>query len=147
MPLVTFQADVFPYCRGDVVNLSADEKKRVDAVVKGRNLDGAAYVSGDKRSDIVDSVDDPRELSERRFNASRDAAKLNAVDQAAQLEAQRAAVAEPANVDALGVGQEVPAQVVTGTAPAADVEVSNPQEATDISSGEGVDAKVKRSRK
>ncbi len=142
MALVTFQADVFPYCKGDVVELSGDEKKRVDEDAKGRNLE-CPYKSGNHP---VDAVENPRDADVLRADASREAAKSNAIDQAAQLEAQRNSVAEPANVDALGVGQEDP-QVVTGTEPAADVEVTNPQAATDIGSGEGVDVKVKKSKK
>lgn len=35
---VTFTADVYPYCVGDVVVLSDDELKQVDQVAKARNL-------------------------------------------------------------------------------------------------------------
>lgn len=147
MPLVTFKEDVFPYVRGDVVDLTPEEKARVDIIVKGRNYEAAAYVSGNKRDQVVTEVDDPGNARKQLAELDRAASQQNNIDQAAQLEAQRTAVAEPANVDALGLAQETPAQVVTGTQPVADVEVSNPQEATDLGSGEGADVKVKRSKK
>lgn len=40
--LVKFIADVFPYCKNDVVALTDDELKRVDTVAKARDL-GKAY--------------------------------------------------------------------------------------------------------
>lgn len=45
MAIVTFKADVSPYMTGDTVNLSDDEKKRVDEVVKTRNLKDAYSVA------------------------------------------------------------------------------------------------------
>lgn len=138
--LVTFNDDVFPYVKGDVVKLDAEEKARVDAMAKQRNLSNP-YTKGNQ---AADTVDDTRTANEARARADREAAKTNAVDQAAQLEAQRAAVAEPANVDALGIQQETPATVVTGTPPVEGVEVTNPQEATDTSKAAG--AKVKGSK-
>lgn len=41
MGLVKFNADVTPYMKGDVVRLEGDEKKRVEKVVKERNLENA----------------------------------------------------------------------------------------------------------
>ena len=45
MAVVTFNADVFPYCKGDTVNLTADEQKRVDEAVKTRSLKDAYTVA------------------------------------------------------------------------------------------------------
>lgn len=39
--LVQFVADVTPYCKGDVVRLSDDEKERVDLMAEKRELDKA----------------------------------------------------------------------------------------------------------
>lgn len=136
MSVVTFQTDVFPYNKGDVVELTADEKARVDEVAKLRNV--KAYVAGDKSEKGGGT---PSDILNARAAADRKAAKVNAVDQAAQLEAQREAKAEPANVDALGVVAE-DSVVVTGTAPVDGVEVVNPQEATDIGSEEGAEVKT-----
>jgi len=41
--LVKFKKDVSPYCKGDIVRLSKEEKKRVDEAAKIRDLD-EAYV-------------------------------------------------------------------------------------------------------
>ena len=38
MAVVTFNTDVSPYMAGDTVELTDDEKKRVDEVVKTRGL-------------------------------------------------------------------------------------------------------------
>lgn len=40
MALVIFNVDQTPYCKGDVVNLSADELKVVDALAKERDVKG-----------------------------------------------------------------------------------------------------------
>ena len=45
MSVVTFNADVSPYMKGDTVKLSDDEKKRVDEAVKTRNLKNAYTVA------------------------------------------------------------------------------------------------------
>ena len=37
--LVEFTADVFPYCKGDVVGLEQDEVARVAKAVENRNID------------------------------------------------------------------------------------------------------------
>jgi len=46
MTLVTFKNDVFPYCKGDTVDLDKDELKRVDKLVDDRNIEGAYSASG-----------------------------------------------------------------------------------------------------
>lgn len=145
MPLVTFQSDAFPYVKGDVVDLDSAELARVDAVAKLRDLD-SPYVKGDERDSVVETVEGNHEANALRATADRAAIKENLVDQAAQLEAQRNSVAEPANVDALGVVAET-AQVVTGTEPVADVVVTNPQEATDPGSGVGAEVKTSKAKK
>lgn len=144
MTVVTFNEDIFPHTKGSVVDLDDDEKARVDQVAKARKIE-KPYESGAKDND--DEVNDSREADVRRARDARDAAKENAVDQAAVLEAQRNAVGEPANVDALGVVPEHPAQVVTGTEPAEGVEVTNPQQATDIGNPEGADVKTSKTSK
>ena len=45
MSVVTFNADVSPYMKGDTVQLSDDEQKRVDAVAKQRDLKNAYTVA------------------------------------------------------------------------------------------------------
>lgn len=37
--LVKFNTDIYPYCKGDVVNLSNDEQVRVDEAVKARDIE------------------------------------------------------------------------------------------------------------
>lgn len=37
--LVKFNTDIYPYCKGDVVNLSNDEQARVDEAVKARDIE------------------------------------------------------------------------------------------------------------
>lgn len=37
--LVKFNVDIYPYCTGDVVNLSNDEQVRVDEAVKARDIE------------------------------------------------------------------------------------------------------------
>lgn len=37
--LVKFNVDIYPYCTGDVVNLSNDEQARVDEAVKARDIE------------------------------------------------------------------------------------------------------------
>lgn len=37
--LVKFNVDIYPYCKGDVVNLSNDEQARVDEAVKARDIE------------------------------------------------------------------------------------------------------------
>jgi hypothetical protein len=39
--LVEFTADIFPYCKGDVVALDEAEIKRVDQVIERRDIDKA----------------------------------------------------------------------------------------------------------
>lgn len=38
MTLVIFNADLFPHCKGDVVEISDEEKKDIDALVKVRGV-------------------------------------------------------------------------------------------------------------
>lgn len=45
--LVTFQVDLYPYCKGDSVELDAAELKRVDAVAAARKLESKPYVAGE----------------------------------------------------------------------------------------------------
>lgn len=58
MSLVTFHKDVYPYCRGDVVNLSKEDKKAVDAAIELKQIEDA-YVSGSQPIETDDA--DPRE--------------------------------------------------------------------------------------
>ena len=51
MVLVTFNADVSPYMKGDTVKLSDEEKKRVDEAVKTRNLKDAYTVVETKKAE------------------------------------------------------------------------------------------------
>lgn len=51
MAVVTFNTDVFPYTKGDTVKLSDEEKKRVDEVVKARNLKDAYTVAETKKAE------------------------------------------------------------------------------------------------
>ena len=51
MAVVTFNADVSPYMKGDTVKLSDDEKKRVDEVAKARDLKGAYTVVETKKAE------------------------------------------------------------------------------------------------
>ena len=51
MVLVTFNADVSPYMKGDTVKLSDEEKKRVDEAVKTRNLKDAYTVAETKKAE------------------------------------------------------------------------------------------------
>lgn len=51
MAVVTFNADVSPYMKGDTVKLSDEEKKRVDEVVKSRDLKGAYTVAETKKAE------------------------------------------------------------------------------------------------
>lgn len=37
--LAKFNTDIYPYCKGDVVNLSNDEQARVDEAVKARDIE------------------------------------------------------------------------------------------------------------
>lgn len=39
--LVEFTADIFPYCKGDVVALDTDEQKRVDDLIEKRDISKA----------------------------------------------------------------------------------------------------------
>jgi hypothetical protein len=138
---VTFKRDVFPYVRGDVVTLEDEELKRVDQTIKARNWDDV-YVSGNKQ--VGRTVDGGPGADRQRALDARTAAVENNELQAATLQAQRDSVAEPANVDALGIAPEAPAQTVTGTKPA-DVGVKNPQEVTDL--GNDAEPEVKKSNK
>lgn len=36
--LVEFKTDIYPYCKGDVVKLDKDEKKRVDEAAEARDI-------------------------------------------------------------------------------------------------------------
>ena len=36
--LVKFKADIYPYCKGDVVKLTQDEKARVDEAAEARDI-------------------------------------------------------------------------------------------------------------
>ena len=54
MTVVTFNADVSPYMKGDTVKLSDSEKKRVDEVALHRNLQDA-YTSQEKAAKKIDS--------------------------------------------------------------------------------------------
>jgi hypothetical protein len=51
MAVVTFNLDVYPYCKGDTVKLSDEEKKRVDEAVKARNLQDAYTAAETKKAD------------------------------------------------------------------------------------------------
>lgn len=46
MAVVEFVADVYPYCKGDVMDLSADELKKVDATAKRRDITAYKAVKG-----------------------------------------------------------------------------------------------------
>lgn len=56
MAVVKFEADVFPYCKGDVVDLNADQQKHVDAVAKERGV--KAYVAADKPAKTKNKTSD-----------------------------------------------------------------------------------------
>lgn len=45
MTLVTFKADIFPYCKGDVVNLDKKQLDAVGKVAKQRDIE-TPYVKG-----------------------------------------------------------------------------------------------------
>ena len=47
--LVVFKADVFPYCKNDVVRLSKEEQQRVDEAAAAREIGTpyAAYVEAE----------------------------------------------------------------------------------------------------
>lgn len=62
MTLVTFNADIYPYCKGDVVNLTAKELSAVDKVAKGRSIE-KPYVkaSGKVASQASDEGEDSAE--------------------------------------------------------------------------------------
>lgn len=136
--LVTFVEDIFPHTKGSVVRLEDAELARVDVQIKLRNLD-RGYLAGDKSGR---GHSNPADMRAEEAVATRAAVRENEVDQSAVLKAQQDAVAEPANVDALGLVGSGETEVVTGT-PSVDVDVNNPQAATDVGSGEGVDvAKV-----
>lgn len=47
MALVELKVDIFPYCKGDVVELNDKERKRVDKVAEERDLE-RAYVTAQK---------------------------------------------------------------------------------------------------
>lgn len=51
MAVVTFNADVSPYMKGDTVKLSDEEKKRVDKVAKARDLKDAYTVAETKKAE------------------------------------------------------------------------------------------------
>lgn len=47
MTVVTFVDDVYPHCIGDVVDLSAEELKAIDATVSRRGIKGYDTAKGE----------------------------------------------------------------------------------------------------
>ncbi|MGR6521620.1 hypothetical protein ACU5JM_08295 [Rhodococcus erythropolis] len=47
MTVVTFVDDVYPHCIGDVVDLSAEELKAIDATVSKRGIKGYETAKGE----------------------------------------------------------------------------------------------------
>lgn len=89
--LVTFNADIFPYCRGDVVALTNDELKRVDKVAADRNVE-EPYTKGANEPTEVPETD--AEIAAREELASKVAeaeAAAQAKDEASALEDERLA--------------------------------------------------------
>lgn len=47
MTVVTFVDDVYPHCNGDMVDLSAEELKAIDATVSKRGIKGYETAKGE----------------------------------------------------------------------------------------------------
>lgn len=74
MTVVTFNEDIYPYCKGDVVELSADAKKAVDATAKLRGIN-SPYTKGAKSAE----ADQSAEAAEEAVVDQLEQDKVNAV--------------------------------------------------------------------
>lgn len=65
MAVVEFVADVYPYCKGDVVDLSESDLKAVDVAAKKRDV--TAYKSvGKKEAKQAGAVEQPTKPSSKK---------------------------------------------------------------------------------
>jgi len=91
---VTFTADFFPYCVGDVIVLSDDEVKQIDKVSKLRKT--TFYVAGAK-AEVDSSAEADRQEAELKTQAvnSKEAEAKVAFEDAASAKADEQGVTDP----------------------------------------------------
>lgn len=57
MPVIEFVADVYPHCKGDVVELSDSELKAVDAAAERRGIEAYTKVAAKTEAKAVDKAE------------------------------------------------------------------------------------------
>lgn len=83
MTVVTFVADVYPYCKGDVMDLSKDELKLVDAVATERDI--TAYEKGETKVEADETVEETisaGDVEAEKNNAEAEAAQIKRAEAA-----------------------------------------------------------------
>jgi hypothetical protein len=98
---VTFLADVYPYCLGDVVVLNDDELKQVDKIAKARKQQ--VYQVG------------PQAQVDSSAEADRQAAELKVKADAAEAKAQAKLAAEEAKKADAAAHNSASGKTVSGT--------------------------------
>ena len=88
---VTFVADIYPYCLGDVVVLNDEELKAVDKVAKARKLKAYEVASASDSDTGKTSDDEAADEAAKKAKAEADAAAKAAKQAEADRKAKEAA--------------------------------------------------------